>query len=151
MGDAQLAELLSLATAQIADLGRAAAQVLAARSAEAPRLRARSEDFACAGAYVSLGGEVAELNQIEALSRLIRGNRLEWRAEAPLIQLAGVEPRLEVSLSAPGGEGLTGMSAHRADPPVRRHSGLRGHTRARLSTWSIRASSRTFETGLDRT
>ncbi|HPP46591.1 MAG TPA: efflux RND transporter periplasmic adaptor subunit, partial [Accumulibacter sp.] len=44
----------------------------------------------------------------QELFRLIRGGRLEWRAEVPSADLASVQPGLVASLSTPTGQRVTG-------------------------------------------
>lgn len=45
----------------------------------------------------------------QELFRLIRGGRLEWRAEVPSADLARVKPGAAAVLTAPGGETVTGV------------------------------------------
>lgn len=58
----------------------------------------------------------------QELFRLIRGGRLEWRAEVPSADLAGMVPGVVASLTTPGGEVLKGKVrtvAPSVDPQTR--------------------------------
>lgn len=101
----QVAEYLSTEAQAQASFNQVEAQLAAARlDLDNTRVLAVS-DGTITSRSAALGGVVA---QGEELFRLIRDNRVEWRAEVPLIQLAGVEPGLEVSIPAPDGEAVTG-------------------------------------------
>ncbi len=58
----------------------------------------------------------------QELFRLIRGGRLEWRAEVPSAELANVRPGLSARLTGPGGESVDGTVravAPSVDPQTR--------------------------------
>jgi RND family efflux transporter MFP subunit len=58
----------------------------------------------------------------QELFRLIRGGRLEWRAEVPSADLGKVQPGVVATLTAPGGETVKGMVravAPSVDPQTR--------------------------------
>lgn len=101
----QVAEYLSTEAQAQASLNQVEAQLASARlDLDNTRILAVSggtisDSSAALGDVVALGDE---------MFRLIRDNRIEWRAEVPLTQLRGIEPGLAVSIPAPEGEAVTG-------------------------------------------
>lgn len=64
-----------------------------------------SDDGVISSRSATLGAVVAEGHE---LFRLIRQNRLEWRAEVTALELSKLKPGLLVMMEAPGGTPLTG-------------------------------------------
>jgi RND family efflux transporter MFP subunit len=75
------------------------------------------------GVISARGATVGSLTQSgQELFRLIRGGRLEWRAEVPSADLASIVPGLTATLTGPGGERVTGTVravAPSVDPQTR--------------------------------
>ncbi len=93
--------------AQTAGARLAAAQ--ARRQAAELRLRKTQVLSPDDGVISARGATVGSLTQPgQELFRLIRGGRLEWRAEVPSADLASVQPGLVASLSTPTGQRVTG-------------------------------------------
>lgn len=93
--------------AQTAGARLAAAQ--ARRQAAELRLRKTQVLSPDDGVISARSATVGSLTQPgQELFRLIRGGRLEWRAEVPSADLASVQPGLVASLSTPTGQRVTG-------------------------------------------
>lgn len=108
------------------------AEQMAAARLTAARARVQSEDVKLAhtkivapddGVISARGATVGSLTQpTQELFRLIRGGRLEWRAEVTAAELARLSPGLKAQLTTPGGERITGKVravAPSVDPATR--------------------------------
>lgn len=108
------------------------AEQTAAARLTAARARVQAEDVKLAhtkivapddGVISARGATVGSLTQpAQEMFRLIRGGRLEWRAEVTAAELAKLAPGLPAHLTTPGGERITGKVravAPSVDPATR--------------------------------
>lgn len=118
----QINQLLTAEQTAIARVSAAQAK-LEADELRLSQTRVLAPDEGVISARTATVGSLAQNG--EELFRLIRGGRLEWRAEVTATELARVEPGMKASLHPPGGapqsrvEGQVRMVAPTLDPLTR--------------------------------
>lgn len=102
-------QILQYETAENTALARVEAQRarLRADKVRLSQTRIEAPDDGIISARNATVGSVAQPGQ--ELFRLIRGGRLEWRAELPASDLGRVQPGMPVSLSTPDGQSVPGQ------------------------------------------
>lgn len=105
----QTAEQTAAARLEAARARRQAAQVKMGKT------EVRAPDAGVISARAAAVGSLTQGGQ--ELFRLIRGGRLEWRAEVPSQDLGGLAPGLPANLTGPGGERVRG-TVRRVAPSV---------------------------------